>query len=479
MKSCLLIGLLFPALSFAESDYPPPISWPVLIDRVTYASPGTLHNLDIKLFPLRSTLDEAHKNELNRALTLALVKSPATTLDALSNIDLYSIREDNAFMRLFTTHAVCRLPQVRYYDKASMTHYYQQATRVLSASSHKNSQRCLHIMETAMNDLNVDDTHGRIAWGTEKYYVTAPGTQVPDNWPVLIEQVTRGDPGALKTLPENVFSFGLTLGGDPTSQLNHALRLALIKATPQTLDALSIIDHHQAGKQTALIQRFNTDSVCTLSVGFYYDKPSAFRYYHKATHVLKTSTHKNSQHCLGLMRKTMEEFGYKEQRGTMKWGTRFYPEPGTAVPDSWPIYIKQLTQAEPGAINALPDAVFITAPVLSYEQLVEFHIAASIALMKAPALTLEALTVIDAYSGDDPRIIQHFDTDTVCGIPAAMDHTKASVIRYYRQTKQGLEKTALQNTRRCLWMLNASMEEIMADAARSNSKWGTLTYPTP
>ncbi|WP_146000951.1 hypothetical protein [Chimaeribacter californicus] len=329
-----------------------------------------------------------------------------------------------------------------------------------------------------MNDLNVDDTHGGIAWGTEKYYVTAPGTQVPDNWPALIEQVTRGDPETLKTLPEKVFAFGLTLDGDHTSQLNHALRLALIKATPQTLDALSIIDHHQAGKHTALIQRFNTDSMCTLSVGFYYDKPSAFRYYQKATQVLKNSKYKNSQHCLWLMSKTMEAFNEEEQHGGIKWGTRFYPEPATAVPDSWPTYITQLTQAEPGAIKALPDAVFITGPVLSYEQLVEFHIAASIALMKAPALMLEALMVIDAYSGDNPRIIQHFDTYTVCGIPSAMDHTKASVIRYYRQTKQGLEKTAYQNTQQCLWMLNESMDEIMADAARSNSKWGTLTYPT-
>jgi len=479
MKSYFLIGLLFPALAFAEPDYSAPVKWPVLIDRVTYASPGTLQTLDIKLFPLRSTLDEVHKNELNRALALALVKSPENTLDALSDIDLYSISEDNAFMRLFTTHAVCRLPQVRYYDKASMTRYYQQATRVLSASHHKNSQRCLHIMETAMTDLNVDDTHGGIAWGTGKYYVTAPGTQVPDNWLTLIEQVTRGDPETLKSLPENLFSFGLTLDGDHTSQLNHALRLALIKATPQTLDALSIIDHHQAGKQTALIQRFNTDSVCTLSVGFYYDKPSAFRYYQKATQALKTSKHKNSQPCLWRMREAMAAFNDEEQRGTMKWGTRFYPEPGTAVPDNWPTYITQLTRAEPRAINALPEAVFITGPVLSYEQLVEFHTAASIALMKAPALTLAALTVIDTYSGDDPRIIQHFDTDTVCGIPAAMDHTKASVIRYYRQTKQGLEKTTLQNTRQCLWMLNESMDEIMADAARSNSKWGTLTYPSP
>ena len=479
MKYGLLTFLLLPALSFAEPDYPPPVNWPVLIDRVTYASPGTLQTLLDKLFPLRSTLDEEHKNELNRALTLALVNSPAATLDALSDIDLYSISEDNAFMRSFTTHAVCRLPQVRYYDKASITRYYQQATQVVSASSHKNSQRCLHIMEKAMNDLNVDDTHSGIAWGTEEYYVTAPGTQVPDNWPTLIEQVARSNPETLKTLPEKVFSFGLTLDGGHTSQLNNALRFSLLKATSQTLDVLSMIDNHDTGENTSLIQRFNTESVCSPSLGFLYDKPSVLRYYQQVSQALKNSKHKNSQHCLWLMRETMEEFDYEAQRGTMKWGTRFYPEPGTAVPDSWPTYITQLTRADPEAIKALPEAVFITGPVLSYEQLVEFHIAASMALMKAPAQTLDALTIIDAYSGDDPRIIQHFDTDTICGIPAAMDHTKASVIRYYRHTRQALEKTSRQNTQQCLWMLNASMEEIMADAARSNSKWGTLTYPAP
>lgn len=306
-----------------------------------------------------------------------------------------------------------------------------------------------------------------------------PGTKIPDDWKNFIAQVTRADPETLETMPEKVFSFGLTLDGEHTGEFNNAVAIALLKAPLETLSALSIIDKYDVKESNRLIHRFDTYSICGLPLVVDYDKESLNRYYQHALQVLKKSSHKNSQFCLHTMEAAMEEIMADDARNTMKWGTRFYPEPGTAVPDSWPTYITQLTRAEPEAIKALPEAVFITGPVLSYEQLVEFHIAASMALMKAPAQTLDALTIIDAYSGDDPRIIQHFDTDTICGIPAAMDHTKASVIRYYRHTRQALEKTSRQNTQQCLWMLNASMEEIMADAARSNSKWGTLTYPAP
>lgn len=157
--------------------------------------------------------------------------------------------------------------------------------------------------------------------------VAEPDYQVPDNWPSLIEQVTYSDPETLKGLPENIFSFGLILDGDHTSQLNNALRFSLLKATSQTLDVLSIIDNHDGGENSSLIQRFNTESVCSPSLGFLYDKLSVLRYYQQVSLVLKNSKHKNSKLCLWLMSETMEEFNYEEKRGTMKWGTLTYPAP--------------------------------------------------------------------------------------------------------------------------------------------------------
>jgi len=104
-------------------------------------------------------------------------------------------------------------------------------------------------------------------------------------------------------------------------RLSHSL----IISTPETLDALNVIDKNISEKGHSFLRdKFGTDSICSYVIDSNkYDRESFFKYYSKARLNLEKIGGKGKS-CLDLMNSSVEEITNEEKQGKMKWGVDKY-----------------------------------------------------------------------------------------------------------------------------------------------------------
>ncbi|WP_312973007.1 hypothetical protein [Atlantibacter sp.] len=119
----------------------------------------------------------------------------------------------------------------------------------------------------------------------------------------------------------------------------------------------------------------------------------------------------------------------------------------------WPAALRGVAAGDVDWLERTPEL----AAVADIKQAQELEDALAVALTTNTRATLVALRKIDA--GNWPHMI---GTDIVCTPPT--DKPSAEVIAFYQRTRQALLKTS--EGAQCLWVLEASWEELNADKAR-------------
>lgn len=137
----------------------------------------------------------------------------------------------------------------------------------------------------------------------------------------VISGVNKGDPKSLKDVPLLIDKISIEKSND----LRNALAHSLIISTPETLDALNLIDKDISEKGHSFLRdKFGTDSICSYVIDSNeYDRESFLKFYSKARLNLEKTGEKGKP-CLDLMDSSVEEIIYEEKQGKMKWGVEKY-----------------------------------------------------------------------------------------------------------------------------------------------------------
>jgi hypothetical protein len=137
----------------------------------------------------------------------------------------------------------------------------------------------------------------------------------------VINSISRGDHKALNDVPLLTEKISIEKSNDLRKALSHSL----IISTPETLDALNIIDKNISEKGHSFLRdKFGTDSICSYVIDSNkYDRESFFKYYSKAKVNLEQTGDKGKS-CLDLMNSSIEEIIYEEKQGKIKWGVDKY-----------------------------------------------------------------------------------------------------------------------------------------------------------
>lgn len=143
----------------------------------------------------------------------------------------------------------------------------------------------------------------------------------PLNLDIVINSVSRGDHKALNDVPSLTEKISIEKSNDLRNALSHSL----IISTPETLDALNVIDKNISEKGHSFLRdKFGTDSICSYVIDSNkYDRESFFKYYSKARLNLEKIGGKGNS-CLDLMNSSVEEITNEEKQGKMKWGVDKY-----------------------------------------------------------------------------------------------------------------------------------------------------------
>lgn len=127
--------------------------------------------------------------------------------------------------------------------------------------------------------------------------------------------------------------------------------------------------------------------------------------------------------------------------------------PAIAASTDWPSALNRIASGDTHWIEQAP-ALAVTADVKQAQQLED---ALAAALTTNTNATLKALRSIDA--GKWPHMV---GSDIVCTPP--LEKSPAEIDAFYQRTRQALLETV--DGARCLWILEATMEELKADKAR-------------
>lgn len=127
--------------------------------------------------------------------------------------------------------------------------------------------------------------------------------------------------------------------------------------------------------------------------------------------------------------------------------------PAIAASTDWPSALNRIASGDALWIEQAP-ALAATADVKQAQQLED---ALAAALTTNTNATLKALRSIDA--GKWPHMV---GSDIVCTPP--LEKSPAEIDAFYQRTRQALLETA--DGAQCLWILEATMEELKVDKAR-------------
>lgn len=127
--------------------------------------------------------------------------------------------------------------------------------------------------------------------------------------------------------------------------------------------------------------------------------------------------------------------------------------PAIASSTDWPSALNGITSGDAHWIEQAP-ALAATADVKQAQRLED---ALAAALTTNTNATLKALRILDA--GKWPHMV---GSDIVCTPP--LEKSPAEIDAFYQRTRQALLETV--DGARCLWILEATMEELKAEKAR-------------
>jgi len=147
----------------------------------------------------------------------------------------------------------------------------------------------------------------------------ASNSTEPANWKLFISKIEAGNHQELTQLQTTINKIGGSLNEEKSIELVEALGFSLIDAPLTTLAAT---DEISKNKDT-FIQRFDTESVCTLPLIMSYTKESTLRYYHLASTSL-IQAGKPAEKCLSIMKSSMDEVRASDRQGNMVWGKKVF-----------------------------------------------------------------------------------------------------------------------------------------------------------
>ncbi|MEG5463062.1 hypothetical protein [Enterobacter chuandaensis] len=127
--------------------------------------------------------------------------------------------------------------------------------------------------------------------------------------------------------------------------------------------------------------------------------------------------------------------------------------PAIASSTDWPSALNGITSGDAHWIEQTP-ALAAAADVKQAQRLED---ALAAALTTNTNATLKALRILDA--GKWPHMV---GSDIVCTPP--LEKSPAEIDAFYQRTRQALLETV--DGARCLWILEATMEELKAEKAR-------------
>jgi len=132
----------------------------------------------------------------------------------------------------------------------------------------------------------------------------------------------------------------------------------------------------------------------------------------------------------------------------------------------WSAYIRQVEQADPQTIQALPEKIGSIGDTLDDERTEELTTAISMALIKDPVSVINATRPLDKST--DP-LKQRFGSSFICGIPGMTHFTQVQIEDYFAKAEPAL-KMAGPAAAECLEIMRDIMVELRQEIAQSSTK---------
>lgn len=137
-----------------------------------------------------------------------------------------------------------------------------------------------------------------------------------------------------------------------------------------------------------------------------------------------------------------------------------------ASSDEWSAYIRQVEQADPKTLQALPEKIDSIGDTLDDEHSEELTAAISMALIKDPVSVINATKPLEKSTD---RLQQRFDTSFICSIPGITQFTQAQIEAYFAKAEPAL-KMAGSAAAECLGTMRDTIAEIRHEPAQSSTK---------
>ncbi|PLR48350.1 hypothetical protein [Chimaeribacter arupi] len=139
-------------------------------------------------------------------------------------------------------------------------------------------------------------------------------------------------------------------------------------------------------------------------------------------------------------------------------------------PDAWQTLLSGVAKGEPAWLNTLP----LFASTANQQQRDALLTSLAFSLTSNPAATLDILPEIGKTI--DKSEINLYDWQYLCPGFIELDHTKASVVRYYDSATEALRKIG-DKGKECMTLMYEGREELKEDEFRGKMTWGTKTWP--
>ncbi|MDV5141534.1 MULTISPECIES: hypothetical protein [Yersiniaceae] len=139
-------------------------------------------------------------------------------------------------------------------------------------------------------------------------------------------------------------------------------------------------------------------------------------------------------------------------------------------PDAWQTLLSGVAKGEPAWLNTLP----LFASTANQQQRDALLTSLAFSLTSNPAATLDILPEIGKTI--DKSEINLYDWQYLCPGFIELDHTKASVVRYYDSATEALRKIG-DKGKECMALMYEGREELKEDEFRGKMTWGTKTWP--